>query len=147
MGTLHRLKNPQQGIRFAKDLLGRPPVGHPEIRRGPRGGVILDVGQVWVAITSEEELWVIISTELTARRGTYKHNVVLAPFSARDPKFHRKLSEQTFRYTMRVWDDYIEPQMIRIRELTQLAESGGRTYQELCKFLDLNPVTGEPHPE
>ena len=147
MGTLHKLTNPQQGLRFAKDLLGRPPIGHPEIRRGPRGGVILDVGQVWVAITPEEELWVIVSMELTERKGTYTHTVVIAPFSARDPKFHRKISEQTFRSTMHVWDDYIKPQVDRIHELTRLAESGGRTYQELCKFLDLNPITGEPHPE
>ena len=147
MGTLYQLKNPKQGFRFAKDLSGHPPIGHPEIMRGPRGGVILDVGQVWVTITLEEELWVIVSIQRTVRKGTYKHDVTLAPFNNRDSKFHRKISEQTMRSTMHVWNDYIQPQVDRIERLTFLAESGDRTYQELCKFLDLNPVTGEPHPE
>jgi len=83
------------------------PVGHPLLKRGPRGKALLDRNQVWVE-GHTNKLWVVMNYEDGLQYGTYTHRVWLRPYDARErrgEKRSRELSELTLRSIMRVWED------------------------------------------
>lgn len=140
MGTLHEFKNPYESAQFVRDLKGRRPRGHPEVRRGKRGGVLLDVGQVWVA--GNDELWIVVSFYDAGRSGTYKHNVKIKPFWRKGKRYTKMLSEQTFRSEMQVWDDHLASKAEFLEKLKRDAPLHGYTFEGACAYLGIDPTTG-----
>lgn len=80
------------------------PKGHPQLRRGPRGKAILDVGQVWVEIPTDM-LWVVRSFWKGSAHPSYPHYVELTPYYR--GRYQYILSEASLRKNMQVWEDAI----------------------------------------
>lgn len=89
------------------DLRGQRPESHPLIRRGPYGEPILEINQVWVEILYDL-LWVVKKIEKCRTYGPYRHEVWLCPYKSTGDYCLRKLSEQTLRECMEVWDEAVE---------------------------------------
>lgn len=92
------------------DLGGKKPRGHPVIKRGRRGKVLLAKSQVWVELHTKH-LWVIDHIEHGYHAGTYPCHVWLRPYGTRTRLYlyaHHSLSEQSFRGGMKVWEDFME---------------------------------------
>ncbi len=92
--------------RFKEERWARP-VGHPPLRRGPRGKALLDRNQVWVEECTDK-FWVIMDYKDGLQCGTYTHRIWLRPYDARErfqERRSRELAELTLRATMRVWED------------------------------------------
>ncbi|HVB19755.1 MAG TPA: hypothetical protein VNF51_00490 [Candidatus Paceibacterota bacterium] len=87
------------------------PIGHPPLRRGPRGKALLDVNQVWVE-SRTNTLWVIVSLkDDELQDGTHTHRVWLRPYDASERfrnKRKRELIEPLLRILMRVWEDAVQ---------------------------------------
>jgi len=101
-----------------KDLQGGRPQGHPaHIERGPKGRIILAVGQVWVEGHTQNlvvirELWV-------ARNTFYPHDVVFAPYLNKCEA--HCLAETTFRMTHEIWDTWGDSQKHLMEKLERMS--------------------------
>jgi hypothetical protein len=87
-------------------LGGRSPHGHPPLKRGPRGKVLLAKRQVWVMLHNDE-LWTVFHIEDSRHSGTFPHHVWLRRYRSRGICFI-ELAEQSLRAGMRVWEDAVE---------------------------------------
>lgn len=101
-----RKKKPGESWKVG-DLEGKRPEGHPPIRRGPRGGLILAEGQVWVEVHTRR-LVVLERFEVRRSSGTYRHQVWIRPYKTRADYFLKELAEASFRGSFQVWDDFVE---------------------------------------
>jgi hypothetical protein len=100
-----RLEQHHGPWKFA-DLRGQRPDSHPAVKRGPKGRVLPEYGQVWVE--AHTQLLVRITDLYEARKGFYPYNVVFAPYG---PSFDAKcLAETTFRQTHEIWDTWGDSQ-------------------------------------
>jgi hypothetical protein len=84
-------------------LNGGRPLGHPDLKRGPRGKVLLDENQVWVELHNQR-LWVV-AEKWKVRDTFYPHNLFLLSYRGSEV---RVLAESGLRATMRVWDEWAE---------------------------------------
>ncbi|MDP3958206.1 MAG: hypothetical protein Q8Q36_01935 [bacterium] len=111
------------------DIGGERPRGHRPPKYGPRGGVILGVGQVWVEV-GLQHMWVIAALE---RRRDGKHTVHLRPY--RCFSLTRTVSETTLRMCFMVWEK-------DKKDTEELAEDMRRWHPGWRGFFGLDPETG-----
>jgi hypothetical protein len=84
-------------------LRGKRPYKHPRVlKRGLRGKVLLEVGQVWV-MNHNQRLWRVAHIVL-ARDGTYPLQVTAIEYRGTE---HWTVSEQNFRGCADIWDVHV----------------------------------------
>ncbi|MDE2071401.1 MAG: hypothetical protein KGI70_01545 [Patescibacteria group bacterium] len=108
----------REKLRVFKDLKGKRPKGHPKVKRGKRGKVILQVGQVWVE-GHTQRLWVLTDMAV-ARKSFYKHDVIMSAYKSSGFQI---FSEATLRMTMTIWDDWGAEQKALMKKLTYMSEN------------------------
>lgn len=100
------------------DLGGHRPTGHPTLKRGPRGKVLLELGQVWVE-PHNDELWVIDEIK-KVRDAFYPHDVLLIRYQG---CVVRKIAESSLRSGFQVWDDAIASRKVIMAKLARAGAS------------------------
>lgn len=119
------------------DLAGGRPIGHPkQVPRGPRGGVQLAVGQVWVDLCTDE-LWVIRQLELRMNR----FQVHLSYY--RSLAVIKSISSVQVKGMMRIWDDAAQYFRDIARKLVGEAKSLGIDPVKAARYFGIDPETGE----
>lgn|GEM_PF-2986476 len=113
------------------DLDGQRPEGHPELRRGPRGGVIAEVDQVWVGL-STDLLWVVTHLDPFQHLGTYRSHVWLYPYKAPDRRYGLDISEKTLRESHKVWEDMVTFKQSLIQSIDAECGSGATSFRQFC---------------
>lgn len=120
------------------DLAGARPRAHPRIvPHGPRGGIRLAVGQVWVEIHGEN-LWVIRHLEPQAA-GRYR---VCLSLYQRDEIGH-DLSSLTLKQTMKIWDEAAAFFRGTVEHMTAVVQARGGDPAQAAKFFGVDSSTGE----
>lgn len=120
------------------DLAGARPKAHPRvIPRGPRGGVRLAVGQVWVEIHGEK-LWVIRHLEPQAS-GRYR--VYLSLYQRDELSY--KLSSLTVKQTMKIWDEAAVFFRSTVELMTAFVQEQGGDPAKAAQYFGVDPSTGE----
>ena len=120
------------------DLAGARPKGHPKvIPRGPRGGIRLEVGQVWVDIHGET-LWVIRQLESMAQ-GRYR--VYLGLYERDEISY--ELSSLTLKQIMKIWDEAAPFFRSTVEHMKKVAFLCGGDPIKAVKFFGVDPSTGE----
>lgn len=120
------------------DLAGARPRGHPKvIPRGPRGGIRLTVGQVWVDLHGET-LWVIRYLEPQAQ-GRYRVHLSLYE---RD-EISYELSSLTLKQIMKIWDEAASFFRGAVEHMKKVAFLRGGDPIKAAKFFGVDPQTGE----
>lgn len=127
------------------DLNGLRPKGHPTVfTYGPRGKVLLEIGQVWVEIHNGI-LWRV--NELDTRHdGTYKVTLGLYYHPKRND---RMLAETTLRLNMEIWDVVGQKRSELLTKLKRCINAGeGKAFgitslDAAARFFGLDPKTGE----
>jgi hypothetical protein len=116
---------------------GKTPRGHPKLMRGPRGGVKLAVGQVWVEL-GYDELWQIAKLE----PGPYEKLLVsLRPYRCR--MVTRTISERTLRYGMMVWEDSLQHSRKAVGKLRTAIRNGeGKSLRGSASYFGIDLFTG-----
>lgn len=118
-------------------LRGRRPLGHPEVKRGPRGRVLLAPKQVWVEGTGT--LWVLESLR-PVRDGFYPYNVTLVRYDGAPGA--RILAEHTFRSYMEVWEDAVQSRKHLASKLKDGDPHPFGSNEAAAKFFGIDPDTG-----
>lgn len=120
------------------DLAGARPHGHPKvIPRGPRGGVWLATGQVWVELHGER-LWVIRHLEPQAS-GRYRVHLSLYQ---REELIH-DLSSLTLKQTMKIWDEAAVFFRATVEHMAAFVKRQGGDPAKAAQYFGVDPTTGE----
>lgn len=120
------------------DLAGARPRAHPQvIPRGPRGGIRLEVGQVWVELHGEK-LWVIRHLE-PQTGGRYR---VFLSLYQRD-EWSYDLSSLTLKQSMKIWDEAALFFRTTVEHLAAVVEQQGGDPVKAAQYFGIDPATGE----
>jgi hypothetical protein len=85
-------------------LRGKRPRGHPKVKYGPKGKVLIATGQVWVALHSQELM--VVTQLIAARKTFYPYDVVFARYRSKSI-YSDCIGEANFRASYKVWEDYL----------------------------------------
>lgn len=120
------------------DLAGARPWGHPRvIPRGPRGGIQLAVGQVWVELHGET-LWVIRHLE-PQTGGRYR--VFLSLYQREEISYD--LSSLTLKQTMKIWDEAAEFFRATVEHMAAVVRERGGDPAKAVQYFGVDLETGE----
>lgn len=138
MGTIYSFERGKRPSTLTK-LRGRRPLGHPEVKYGPRGRVLLAPQQVWVE-GHTGVLWIIESLR-HMREGFYPFNVTLVRYDGTS-KGARILSEHTMRSYMEVWEDAVQSRKRIAEKLKDGSPHPFGSNKAAAQFFGIDPDTG-----